>query len=88
MVEAVREAKLALGEVHYDFSEHESASRVFRRSLFVVKDLKAGEVFTEENIRSIRPGHGLMPKYFEDILGRRAARDIKRGTPLDWKHVA
>ncbi len=87
MVDAVREAQSALGRVQYDVSERESASRVFRRSLFVIKDIKAGEVFTEENIRSIRPGYGLMPKFFQYILGHRAAKDIERGTPLDWNHV-
>ncbi|MDD2890474.1 MAG: SAF domain-containing protein, partial [bacterium] len=51
----------------------------------VIKDIKAGEVFTEENIRSIRPGYGLHPKYLKDILGRKAKKDITRGTPLKWR---
>jgi N-acetylneuraminate synthase len=85
MVEAIRTAENALGKVCYGASNHEKNSRVFRRSLFVVKDMKAGEVFTEENIRSIRPGHGLLPKHLKDILGQRAARDIARGTPVDWE---
>ncbi len=84
MVDAIRTAEKALGKVNYGVSEHEAKSRVFRRSLFVVKDIRAGEVFTEENIRSIRPGHGLLPKYLEDVLGRRAAKDIARGIPLAW----
>ena len=84
MVDAIRTAEKALGKIHYGVSEHEAKSRVFRRSLFVVKDVEAGEVFTEENVRSIRPGHGLSPKYLEDVLGRRAAKDIARGTPLAW----
>ncbi len=84
MVDAIRTAEKALGEIHYGVSEHEAKSRVFRRSLFVVKDIKTGKVFTEENVRSIRPGHGLSPKYLEDVLGRRAAQDIARGTPLAW----
>jgi len=84
MVKAVRTAEKALGRVHYRVSEREAKSRVFRRSLFVVKDIKAGEVFTEENVRSIRPGHGLPPKYLKDVLGRWAMRDIARGTPVDW----
>ena len=82
MVEAIRTAEKALGEVRYEMGEEEAKSRVFRRSLFVVEDMKAGEIFTEDNVRSIRPGYGLPPKYLKDILGRRAARDIKRGTPL------
>jgi len=84
MVEAVREAEKALGEVRYGVTEREKPSRVFRRSLFVVKDMKAGEVFSDENVRSIRPGHGLPPKLLKEVLGRRASRDLKRGTPLDW----
>jgi N-acetylneuraminate synthase len=84
MVDAIRTAEKALGKIHYGVSEHEAKSRVFRRSLFVVKDIEAGEVFTEKNVRSIRPGHGLSPKYLEDVLGRRAAKDIARGTPLAW----
>ncbi|GEA16630.1 N-acetylneuraminic acid synthase [Moorella sp. E308F] len=87
MVEAIRTAEKALGKVHYGVSEREARSRVFRRSLFVVKDMKAGEVFTEENIRSIRPGHGLHPRYLKDVLGRRATQDIPAGTPLTWSMV-
>ena len=88
MVEAIRTAEKALGEVRYEVGEQEAKSRVFRRSLFVVKDMKAGEVFTEENVRSIRPGYGLPPKFLKEVLGRRAARDIKRGTPLEWGLVS
>ena len=84
MVDAIRTAEKALGKIHYGVSEHEAKSRVFRRSLFVVKDIEAGEVFTEKNVRSIRPGHGLSPKYLEGVLGRRAAKGIARGTPLAW----
>ena len=87
MVEAIRVAEKALGKVHYETTEHEETSRVFRRSLFVVQDVKAGEVFTQENVRSIRPGHGLSPKHFEQVLGMRAAQDIQRGTPLSWNLV-
>ena len=84
MVEAVRTAQEALGHVCYEVTEKQQASRVFRRSLFVVADLKAGEAFTEANIRSIRPGHGLHTRHLEQILGRRAGRDIPRGTPVSW----
>jgi len=87
MVEAIRTTEKALGKVSYEVTEHEKASRIFRRSLFVVKDMKAGEVFTEENIRSIRPGYGLAPKYLNDILGNSATVDIKRGTPLQWIYI-
>jgi N-acetylneuraminate synthase len=88
MVEAIRTAEKALGEVRYEVGEQEAKSRVFRRSLFVVKDMKAGEIFTEENVRSIRPGYGLPPKFLREVLGRRAACDIKAGTPLEWKMVS
>ncbi len=84
MVQAIRVAEKALGRVHYGASERESASRAFRRSLFVVADMGAGDVFTEENVRSIRPGHGLLPKHLKDVLGRRAARNVARGTPVEW----
>lgn len=87
MVEAVRVAEKALGRVSYQVTEREAASRVFRRSLFVVQDIKAGEIFSEANVRSIRPAHGLHPRYLSRILGRRASRDIERGTPLDWKMI-
>ncbi len=88
MAEAIRAAEKALGQVHYGVSEREANSRVFRRSLFVVKDVKAGEEFTEENVRSIRPGHGLHTRYLHKVLGRRASRDINRGTPLEWDQIA
>jgi len=88
MVEAVRTAEQALGQVYYGVSEQEAGSRAFRRSLFVVKDIKAGEVFTNENVRSIRPGYGLHTRYRNEVLGRRAGHDIKRGTPLNWHHIA
>ncbi len=84
MVAAVRTAEKAIGSVHYGISEQESRSRIFRRSLFVVQDMKTGEQFTSSNVRSIRPGHGLHTRHLEDVLGRRAALDIKRGTPLKW----
>ncbi len=87
MVEAIRTTEKALGQVHYGVSEQEEKSRAFRRSLFVVKDVRAGEVFTEENVRSIRPGQGLPPRYLKDVLGRRAAKDIARGTPLRWGDI-
>jgi N-acetylneuraminate synthase len=87
MVEAVRTTEMALGEVHFGLSRKEEASRAFRRSLFVVKDVKEGEAFTEANVRSIRPGNGLHPRHLEEVLGRKAAQGIKRGTPLRWEFV-
>ena len=84
MVNAIRTAEKALGEVHYGVSEQEANSRIFRRSLFVVQDAKAGQKLSESNIRSIRPGHGLHTRYMKEILGRTFACDVKRGTPLRW----
>jgi len=88
MVEAVRMAEKALGRVSYEITEKEKASCAFRRSLFVVQDIKAGDVFTEQNVRSIRPGHGLLPRCFAQVLNRKAACDIRRGTPLTWSLIA
>lgn len=85
MVDEVRVAEQALGAVSYAVTEAEAPSRAFRRSLFVVQDVRAGEPFTPENVRSIRPGHGLAPKFLPEVLGRRAARDVERGTPLSWE---
>ena len=88
MVEAIRTAEKALGEVRYEIGEQEAKIRVYRRSLFIVKDIKAGEPFTEENVRSIRPAHGLHPRHLRDVLSRRAGCDIERGTPLSWEFIS
>lgn len=84
MVDSIRTAEEALGSISYGCQDEESQSRVFRRSLFVVEDVQVGEEFTDKNIRSIRPGFGLHTRHREDVLGRRAARRIERGTPLNW----
>jgi sialic acid synthase SpsE len=68
-------------------SGKEEASKVFRRSLFVVENVKQGEVFTEANVRSIRPGYGLHTRHLHEVLGKSAMRDIERGTPLSWDLV-
>ena len=87
MVKAIRTAEQAIGKVHYGISERETQSKVFRRSLFIVQDMKAGERFTAENVRSIRPGHGLHSRHLGEVIGRFANQDIKRGTPLTWHLV-
>jgi N-acetylneuraminate synthase len=88
MVDAIRVTEKALGSICYEVTESQVASRAFRRSLFVVQDVKAGEQFTTENVRSIRPGYGLHTRYLSQVLGRYAAMDIERGTPLAWSHLA
>jgi pseudaminic acid synthase len=87
MVTAVREASAAVGSVRYGPSARERSSLAFRRSLFVVRDVNAGDEFTDDNVRSIRPGHGLAPKNLDQVLGRTATRDVERGTPLSWDLV-
>ena len=87
MAQLVRECNTAceaLGEVSYEMQEQEKKSMVFRRSLYIVDDMKAGDIITEKNMRSIRPGVGLSPKYYEELLGRKVRRDITKGTALNW----
>jgi len=88
MVVAIRESGAALGRVNYGITESEKANRKFRRSLFVVRDIKKGEKITSDNIRSIRPSDGIEPKYFETVLGKNAVVDIKKGSPLHWNHIS
>lgn len=83
MVKAVRAAKQIVGDVYYGPTEGENDSLVFRRSLYAVKDIRAGEPFTSENIRSIRPGYGVLPKYLKEINGRICPYDITKGTKID-----
>jgi pseudaminic acid synthase len=87
MVDAVRVAEKALGTPQFAPGARESNSLKFRRSLFVVEDVKQGELFTKQNVRSIRPADGLHPRHFKDILGKRAACDIERATPLQWTMI-
>lgn len=74
----------SLGKTSYGPTEKEKKSLQFRRSLYVVKDMNAGDVFTEENLRAIRPGYGLPPKYFDSLLGKRVKHAVKKGTPVNW----
>lgn len=87
LVEETHKAWQALGKVSYGPTEKEKASAKFRRSVYVSKDIKKGEIFTDKNIRIIRPCFGLPPKYFDIIIGKKASCDIKRGTPISWKHI-
>lgn len=88
LVEDCNNAWLSVGSIDYSRSDEERGSMVFRRSLYVVTDIAAGHVLTEQNVRSIRPGFGLPPKHLPDVLGRRAARALKRGEPLAWADIA
>jgi N-acetylneuraminate synthase len=88
MVEAVRTAEKSLGQVRYGVGAAEAKSRVFRRSLYVVDHIRQGETLNDANVRSIRPGFGLPPKYLKEILGRKASRDLPRGTPLSWTDLS
>lgn len=87
MVDAVRTAEKSLGGAQFRVTPHERNTVPLRRSLFVVKDMKEGDLFTPENVRSIRPAAGLHPRHLPEVLGRRATHDIERGTPLDWEMV-
>jgi len=87
LVNSVRIVEKAMGRIHYGFTEDEKKSRIFRRSLFVVKNIKKGEKFTEENVRSIRPATGLKPKHMKAVLNKKAKMNIAIGTPLRRKHI-
>ena len=83
MVDSIRNVEKALGIISYELSDKMKANREFSRSLFVVKDMKKGEIITEDNVRSIRPGFGLHTKYLKEILGKSVNEDLKKGTPFE-----
>ena len=87
MVKAVREAEKLLGQVDYTLTEKKKNSRQFARSLYIAKDVKAGETITEKNVRSIRPGYGLHPKYLPQIFGKKFRKDFEKGTRLAWECI-
>jgi pseudaminic acid synthase len=87
MVDSIRIVEKTLGKITYGGVKKELSSKNYRRSLFIVKDIKTGEKFTKENIRSIRPSNGLHTKYYEEILGKTAREDILFGTPLRWSLI-
>jgi pseudaminic acid synthase len=84
MVDGIRITELALGKRKFGVAQQELSSKVFRRSLFAIKDIRANETLDETNVKSIRPGFGLEPKYLNGIIGLKALMDIERGTPLRW----
>lgn len=88
MVDDIRIVEKALGCVSYTLTPKEEQSKVFRRSLFVVEDIAAGETFTEKNVRSIRPGHGLHTRYFSKVMGKKAIRSLLKGVPLHWDMIS
>lgn len=87
MVDKIRDLEKALGKVTYELTDKQKKSREHSRSLFVVKDIKKGETFTDDNVKSIRPGFGLATKYIRNVIGKSARIDIKKGTPMDWSLI-
>ena len=86
LVEEIRMVELAVGS-NSKTTLTDKKSKVFRRSLFVVQDIKKGELFSQDNVRSIRPAYGLAPKYWKQVIDKRAVKNIKKGTPLKWAHI-
>lgn len=84
MVDSIRQVEKAIGKVSYDLSDKVKKSRIFKRSIFIVKNIKKGEVFTKTNVRSIRPGFGIAPKYINIVIGKKANKNLSKGTPLTW----
>lgn len=87
MVKAVRKAELMLGKVDYEMTQKKRKSRQFSRSLFVVKDVKVGDVITKQNVRSIRPGFGMHPKYLSELIGKKFKKDVKKGNPMSLDYI-
>ncbi len=87
MSKACREAKQALGKVNYNLKKSEKENLNLRRSIYSCKEIKAGEIFTAENVRSVRPGFGLAPKHLPDLLGKVAKKNIPFGTPINWSMI-
>jgi pseudaminic acid synthase len=87
MVKAVREAEAAVGIIDYMLTEKQRKGKDFSRSLYIVEDIKAGDIISEENMRSIRPGYGMHPKYYKEILGQKAVMDLEKGTPLKMEMI-
>ena len=88
MVTAVREAEKAIGVVDYTLTEKQRKGKDFSRSLYVTEHIKAGELITEKNVRSIRPGFGMHPKYYKDVLGKKTLIDLEKGMPFKWDMIA
>jgi pseudaminic acid synthase len=87
MVTAIRSAEKAIGQIDYSLTDKKKIGRQFSRSLYVVEDIKAGEIITKENVRSIRPGYGLHPKYYKEILGKKTLKNLSKGTALSFDSI-
>jgi len=87
MVKAVREAERASGVVDYTLTEKQAKGRDFSRSLYIAENIKEGEIFTDKNLRSVRPGFGLHPKYFNEIIGKKSNQDLEKGTPMKLNYI-
>ncbi len=88
MVNAVRLAEKMMGKVDYELTEKKRKSREFSRSLYIAEDVKAGELLTEKNVRSVRPGFGMHTKHYKDVLGKKATKDLSKGTPLSADYIS
>ena len=84
LVTTIRSLEKSIGRASYEVLNQEKENVIFRKSLFIVEDIKKGQLLTKQNLRSIRPGHGLEPKYYEDVIGKEVLIDVERGTPLTW----
>ena len=88
MVDTIRDIEIALGTVKYELSERAKANRHFARSLFIIENMKSGDVITRDNLHSIRPADGIAPRYINELLGKKVNRDIEKGTPMQWQFVS
>jgi sialic acid synthase SpsE len=87
LVEETERAYLALGRPYFDIQQVETKSKIFKRSIYVSKAVSAGDAFTKENLRVIRPGHGLPSKFFDQVIGKKSIANLPAGTPLSWDHI-
>ncbi|MBF9018675.1 MULTISPECIES: pseudaminic acid synthase [unclassified Oceanispirochaeta] len=87
MVDSIRKVEKALGNISYNLSEKSKLNRNYSRSLFIVKDMVKGDIFSDSNLKSIRPGYGISPKEYENILGKKCSQNIKRGTPMSYDYI-
>jgi pseudaminic acid synthase len=87
MVDMIREVEKAMGSIDFSLSRGAAKNRIFARSLFIVENIKKGEEFNSRNVRSIRPGFGMHPKHLDEVIGKKANRDLEKGTPMTWEMV-